>query len=263
MRRIKYIRIIVLAGAISLACTTKVSEWMLLNSEPAQYTLLYMHAGTVTPAVRQQNTALSASLQSTNIQFRSVQREEAENPYYALYYKNRLFSKYTDYRELDKLAISPMRERIARELMSGKLCVLLYLKSDIKEKDEAGLRIIKQTVASSPFSKIIPVIELSRSNRDEAHFVSLLLNVESDLRSIREPMLFGIFGRFTALEPLLAKGISAENINLMIDFLTADCSCLIKDNLPGINILYKGGWENPAPALVNPIIDASPVLLHR
>jgi hypothetical protein len=259
----KYARLVVLAGLISLACTTKVSEWVLLNSEPDRYALVYVHAGTVSETARQQNATLLASLKSANIQFRSVVRQEAGTPYYALYYKNRLFSKYTDYRDLDKLAFSPLRENIAGELMAGKLCVLLYLKSDIKEKDEAALRVIKQTVTSSPFGKIMPLIELSRSNRDEAHFVSMLLNVESDLKEIREPMLFGIFGRFTALEPLLAKGISAENINLMTDFLTADCSCLIKDNLPGVNILYKGNWENPAPALVNAILDANPALLHR
>ena len=66
-------------------------------------------------------------------------------------------------------------------------------------------------------------------------------------------MLFGIFGRFKALEPLLAGGITEENINLMIDFLTADCSCLIKDNLPGTDILYINKWDSPATALVNGI----------
>jgi hypothetical protein len=76
-------------------------------------------------------------------------------------------------------------------------------------------------------------------------------------------MLFGVFGRFRTLEPLLGKGISEENINLLIDFLTADCSCLIKDNLPGVSILFDGKWENPQPALVNKIIDDNPLLGHH
>jgi len=83
----------------------------------------------------------------------------------------------------------------------------------------------------------------------------MLLHVESDLKAISEPMLFGVFGRFRALEPLLAKGISEENIHLMIDFLTADCSCLIKDNLPGMSILSDASWDDPKPALVNRILD--------
>ena len=86
---------------------------------------------------------------------------------------------------------------------------------------------------------------------------------EDDLKGISEPMLFGIFGRFKALEPLVGKGISDENIKLMINFLTADCSCLIKDNLPGTDILFTNNWENPATALVNKILDENPHLLHH
>jgi hypothetical protein len=91
----------------------------------------------------------------------------------------------------------------------------------------------------------------------------MLLNVESDLRSIQEPMLFGVFGRFRVLEPLVGKGISEANINLMIDFFTADCSCVIKDDLPGISILSGANWDNPSPALVNGIMDKNPNLEHH
>ena len=125
------------------------------------------------------------------------------------------------------------------------------------------MKIVKKALAASPFGKIITVIELSRNSIEEKHFVSMLLNVESDLKDIKEPMLFGIFGRFKALEPLLAKGITEENINLMISFLTADCSCLIKDDLPGTDILFTNNWENPSPALVNKILDENPSLLHK
>jgi hypothetical protein len=147
--------------------------------------------------------------------------------------------------------------------MAGKLCVMLFLRSGEKEKDEAGLLNIRKSVASSPFGRIIAVVELERNNPEEQHLVSMLLNVESDLKNIREPMLFGVFGRFRVLEPLVFKGISEENIRLMIDFFTADCSCVIKDDLPGISILAGSDWENPVPALVNKIIDDNPKLEHK
>jgi hypothetical protein len=141
--------------------------------------------------------------------------------------------------------------------MAGKLCAMVYLKSENKEKDDKGLQTLQKALATSQFGKIIPVFELSRNNKEEAHFASLLLHVEDDLKDIQEPMLFGIFGRFKALEPLLGKGITDENINLMIDYLTAECSCLIKDDLPGTDILFTNKWENPQPALLNKIIDAN------
>lgn len=258
-----YLKILIISGILSLACTTKVSEWVLLNALPNEYILAYYHKDPLTQTIKQHNSGISLGIKSANIQFKSILKKDLDRPYYALYYNNRLFSRYYDYRELENLAVSPLRKKIAGELMAGKLCVMLYLKTDIEEKDEPGLRLVKKTIAASPFGEIIPVIELSRNSKEEKHFASMLLNVESDLKDIREPMLFGIFARFKALEPLLAKGISEENINLMIDFLTADCSCLIKDNLPGTDILFTNNWENPAPALVNRILDENPSLLHH
>lgn len=260
--RASYFKILILAGILSLACTTKVSEWVLLNSAPNQYTLVYYHNSLLSDSQKQQNSKISMDIRDANILFKNVQSKEVAKPYYALYYQDKIFTKYDDFKELDKLACSPVREKIADQLMDGKLCVMLYLKTDDKEKDVKGLDVLKKTVASSPFGEIITIVELSRNDLNEKHFVSMLLNVEDDLKNINQPMLFGIFGRFKALEPLLAKGITEENINLMIDFLTADCSCLIKDNLPGTDILFTNKWENPAPGLVNAILDANPSLMH-
>ena len=255
-----HLKIIALAGLISLACTTKVSEWVLLNAPANEYTLVYLHKDPVNEKVLQQNSDLKKNIAEANIHFRSAVKEDAGTPYYALYYEDRLFSKYTDPSELKGLVSSPLRGKIAAELNGGKLCVMLYLNTGIPGKDEKGIQAIKRALGSSPFGSIIPVIELNRNDIAEKHFISMLLNVENDLKSINEPMLFGVFGRFKALEPLIAGGISEENINLMIDFLTADCSCLIKDNLPGTDILCVNKWDSPATALVNEIIDKNPLL---
>jgi hypothetical protein len=245
---------------MSLACTTRVSEWVLLNSLPHAYNLVYFHKAPLSESSKIQNQALADKFKPANIHFQSVSRPEITRPYYGLYYQNRLFSKFDTADELAGLSSSPLREKIAAELMAGKLCVMLYLKTDDKEKDEKGLNTLRSALASSPFGHIITVIELSRNSRDEAHFASMLLNVEDDLKDIQQPMLFGIFGRFKALEPILGKGISEENIKLMIDYFTAECSCLIKDDLPGTDILFPGKWDNPTTALLNKIIDENPQL---
>ncbi len=256
----KNFSIILLAGIMSLACTTRVSEWVLLNSLPNAYTLIYFHKTALSESSKKQNQALSEKIKPANIQFQAVNRPGIDGPYYGLYYQNRLFSKFETADEMAGLSSSPLREKIAAELMAGKLCVMLYLKTDNKEKDEKGLNTLRQAIASSPFSEIITVVELSRNSEDEHHFASMLLNVEDDLKDIQEPMLFGIFGRFKALEPLLGKGISEGNINLMIDYFTAECSCLIKDDLPGTDILFTNKWVNPKTALLNQIIDDNPEL---
>ncbi len=255
-----YYKILILAGILSLACTTRVSEWILLNSLPNQYSLIYFHNAPLSEKIAKENIALKEQIKTANIIFKPVARQDIKEPYFGLYYENRLFSIYKTPAELTGLITSPLRKSIAPELMAGKLCVMLYLKTDDKEKDETGLKELQKAIGSSPFGKIIAVFELSRNSKEEAHFASMLLNVQDDLKGIQEPMLFGIFGRFKALEPLLGRGISEENINLMIDYFKAECSCLIKDNLPGTDILFTDIWDNPQPALLNKIIDDNPSL---
>jgi hypothetical protein len=253
---------VLLSGLISMMCTTKVSEWVLLNAPPENYTLVYYYRDAVSDQERLANRAIEGDIRSANIIFREEKAGNIEKPYYALYYRNRLFNKYNSASELKDLSISPVRQKIATEIMDGKLCVMLYLRTGNKVKDEKGKEVIAKALEASPFSNIITLVELEKNNSAEAHLVSLLLNVEDDLAGIDEPMLFGVFGRFKALEPLLARGITEENIGLMIDFLTADCSCLIKDNLPGTDILFTNKWDNPVPALVNKILDENPSLQH-
>ena len=258
-----YLKILVIGALLSMTCTTKVSEWVLLNSAPDKYLLVYFHENELTEAVEQQNSEIEKQFNTSNIFLKTLQRNEIEKPYYALYFNNRLVTEYANKEDLLAIANSPIRRKIADELMAGKLCVMLYLKSGIQEKDDKGLEVVKKSARESPFGSVVTVVELDRKSTEEAQLVSMLLNVESDLKEIEEPMVFGIFGKFRALEPLLAKGISQENINLMLNFFTADCSCLIKDNLPGVSILYNGNWENPQTALVNKIIDANPQLEHQ
>ncbi len=262
MKRV-YHKLIIIVAILSLACTTKVSEWVMLNSVPDNYVLVYTHKNELSESEKKQNAELENRFNPANVIFKTMQRNEIEKPYYAFYFNNRLVAKIANEKELISIATSPKRENVANELMAGKLCVMLYMNCGIAEKDEQGLQVLKKTVEVSPFGDVITILELDRKNTEEKQFVSMLLNIESDLEGINEPMLFGVYGRFRAMEPLLAKGISERNIKLMIDFFTADCSCLIKDDLPGTSILYQGSWENPGTALVNEIMDENPHLEHQ
>ena len=258
-----YVLFIVIAALISMACTTKVSEWVLINSVPDKYLLVFFHEGKISESAKQQHTELEKIITPANVVLQTIERGDIGSSKYALYFNNQPIAEYADYQMIANITSSPLRDKVASELMQGKLSVMFYLKSGNKEKDESALQTIHKTLAASPFGEVITVLDLDRNSEEEKHFVSMLLSVEDDLKGIHEPMLFGIFGRFRALEPLLGKGISENNINLMIDFLTADCSCLLKDHLPGRSILYDGNWEHPQTALVNKIIDENPELTHH
>ncbi len=38
-----YLKIVIIAALLGMACTTKVSEWVLQNADPDKYVLVYYH----------------------------------------------------------------------------------------------------------------------------------------------------------------------------------------------------------------------------
>jgi hypothetical protein len=258
---------IILSFSIAFPCTTKVSEWTLLNFPPAFYKFVYFTNNKLDNKTIQAHKKIKQFFKDFNLKFNKIDInhfknenekklfELAENnkmPFYAIYYKEQLFAQFKHADELLSSLQSPLLEKIANELKSGKLCVLLHLKNGNESNYSAD--VINEYLSTSILKDIIPVLKLNQNNVQERMFIKILLNVESDLLYIKEPMLFGIFGRFRILEPLVGKGITKENINYLVQFLSADCSCIIKTQMPGIDMLYYNNWNDVKPALLNQII---------
>jgi hypothetical protein len=75
-------------------------------------------------------------------------------------------------------------------------------------------------------------------------FVRMLLRSEEGLESSREPMVFPIFGRGRKLDALAGKGISTENVEEYCAFLSGPCSCQVKLQNPGLDLLLAAEWES-------------------
>ncbi|TFG43586.1 MAG: hypothetical protein E4H43_01515, partial [Bacteroidia bacterium] len=75
MKRI-CLKILILSAIISLACTTKVSEWVLLNAPAGQYTLIYFYNGQINETARNHNALIGREINSANIEFRSVEKKD-------------------------------------------------------------------------------------------------------------------------------------------------------------------------------------------
>ena len=77
--RSNFLKVLVFAAIVSLACTTKVSEWFLINSVPDRYLLVYYHNGDIPEPVIRQNQELESRISVANMLFKSVQEKEIEN----------------------------------------------------------------------------------------------------------------------------------------------------------------------------------------
>ena len=88
-----------------------------------------------------------------------------------------------------------------------------------------------------------------RDDPSEAWLVKCLLGVEPDLveeQFADQPMVFVAYGRGRVLPPYIGKGVTADNLVADVQFITGACSCTVKDENPGVDLLARYDWETAA-----------------
>ncbi len=103
---------------------------------------------------------------------------------------------------------------------------------------------------TAPKQLSVARITVSRTDPAESWFVRSLLAVEDDLQQYaEEPMVFAVYGRARAMPPFVGKGITVENLAEGVTFLAGACSCVIKDENPGVDLLVGWNWDATAETL--------------
>lgn len=96
-----------------------------------------------------------------------------------------------------------------------------------------------------PIKIAFSLLRIAPADAAEAVFVQMLLGLEKDLPESHKslPLAYPMYGRGRALNPLVGKGINAENIQEYASALTAACSCEVKNENPGTDILVQADWD--------------------
>jgi hypothetical protein len=105
-----------------------------------------------------------------------------------------------------------------------------------------GLISVDQAELKVQFS----LLRVSRTDPNEAFFVNMLLDSEQGLRDKEfdgQPMAFPIFGRGRSLYAVIGAGIQRDVILDACRFLTGPCSCQVKEQNPGVDLLMAVDWE--------------------
>ena len=163
---------------------------------------------------------------------------------------------------------SPKRRELARRLLKGDSTVWLLLESGDKSKDEAAykkltarLRVLEKklklpdikqediaagllNIEESQLRLKFSALRVSRNDAAELVFIKMLLASEADLKDLDEPMVFPVYGRGRFMPPMVGKGITDENITHDAEFLIGPCSCQIKRQNPGTDLLAAVNWES-------------------
>ena len=172
-----------------------------------------------------------------------------------------------------RIADSPVRQQILDRLGEGQSAVWVLLESGDKAADDAAEKLLKErldyllgvlslpqldaqdianglvSVGQDDLRLDFSVIRLSRGNQDERALVAMLMGSEEDLHGLAsQPMVFPVFGRGRALYALVGKGIAPETIEEAATFLIGKCSCQVKEQNPGIDLLFTADWKKLAQA---------------
>ena len=182
---------------------------------------------------------------------------------------------------INQILDSPARRELVKRILSGDSAVWLFLESGNSKEDEAIFETLQKYVkiareeisvpkgviqksalddpnlllspgdeenileSSVPLKIAFSILRLSRKDPQEVILRSMLLRLEDDLLDKEmedKPMLFPAFGKGRVLPPLIGAGISEENALADCGYLCGACSCQVKNQNPGMDILVKADW---------------------
>jgi hypothetical protein len=153
---------------------------------------------------------------------------------------------------------SPARQEIARLLLTGRMAVWLLLESGDRARDEAEHTLLTRELARLERTLKLPeisgvtstnkisfaVMRVSRTDSRERALNVMLTGLGPDLATrTGEPMVYPIYGRGRVLPVLVGSDINETTIAKDAEFITGSCSCEVKSENPGMELLISADWD--------------------
>jgi hypothetical protein len=160
---------------------------------------------------------------------------------------------------LQALLDSPVRSRLVAELLDRAAAVFLFLPGGDPAADaaarsrlESALQEVSRTLrwpsadtdpamARLPPPRF-PILDVPRQDAAEEFLRAMLVASETDLADLHEPLAFPVFGRGRVLYALVGAGINRDVVAESCAFLTGSCSCEVKAQNPGVDLLLRAAW---------------------
>jgi hypothetical protein len=170
---------------------------------------------------------------------------------------------------------SSARRELVRVLGGGWAVAWVFLECGDKARDDAARTrltgILADLAQAAPAmlsegdtAPSFPVLSVAARDPAEAVLVRMLLATEADLaRYTDQPMAFPVFGRGRVLWCLVGRGMTPDNLRQACEILLGACSCELKDDNPGVDLLLTAAWDRVVdftnPDAANAALTASPL----
>ena len=255
----------------ALACSVPVFRYALEHWAADPYQVEIAHQGPLS-ASEQELVKKLTDAKLPNIAVKQVESAEAtprvivKHPA-SLKGAREVWSAPLDAATIGLMLDSPIRQEIAAKLGEGESAIWLLLESGDKAADDTAATALDQHLKRMSETLELPkldaqdiknglvsvpedglrlsfhIIRLARDNPAEQFLVKTLLATEPDLADLKGPIAFPIFGRGRVLYALVGKGINADNIGHAANFLIGSCSCQIKEQNPGVDLVMSADWK--------------------
>lgn len=159
---------------------------------------------------------------------------------------------------------SPARRELSQRLLAGHAIVWLIIGSgndqrnaDAREMLESNFESLADKIElpegiglpGSELHSEVPLLlrystlEIDRSNPDERFLIKLLSSFQLDAFDDGEPLIVPVFGRGRALEVIPAVDLTPRLMEDLTRFLSGACSCQVKEQNPGFDLLLAVDWN--------------------
>ena len=159
------------------------------------------------------------------------------------------------------LSTSPKRQEILGHLLKGTAVIWLVVETEDKARNEALNKLLKEQSERLTKEIIIPAAG-GRGSPDvrsplpiEVGFAfvrvkfddpaeQVLIRLLTNGTPITEPMLYPVFGRARALASMKASSVDLDLVEETSRFLCGACSCQVKAQNPGFDLLVHAPWDS-------------------
>jgi hypothetical protein len=167
--------------------------------------------------------------------------------------------------EVAQATVSPARVELTRRLLDGDAIVWLLLPGS-DEAATAGVREAlvtrlkeleseielpegigepgSEVEAPLPVAIRFSVLEIDRADPGEQIFLKQLLFATPALAASEGPLVIPVFGAGRALDVLAGDELEPKVIEQAAKFLCGACSCLVKEQNPGFDLLLNADWDS-------------------
>ncbi|NLW49302.1 MAG: hypothetical protein GXY85_00465 [Candidatus Brocadiaceae bacterium] len=157
---------------------------------------------------------------------------------------------------------SPARREIGRLLLGRRSAVWVLLEGGDRRQDERAAETLERMLPRLEATLQLPdptaweaaagtvastidfaMVRVRRDDPAEAVLVGMLLGTEHDLTDFeRTPIVFPVYGRGRVLYALVGPGINDRTVTRAGEFLVGPCSCIVKADHPGADLLLSVDW---------------------